>query len=94
MDTAAKRFSIMDSDCVFQSGIPVPDGAIAQGDRQHFLWGYSGIPWAVPVVLAMLEHVYHFTPMTVSLEHNTAMTVSKEHDTAMTVSIEHSTPMG
>lgn len=34
--------------------IPIPDGTIAQGDRQWFLWAYSGISWAAVV------EVYHW----------------------------------
>jgi hypothetical protein len=43
IDTAAKRLSIMDMDESTMPGMPAPDGAITQGDRQHFLWLYSGI---------------------------------------------------
>ena len=43
IDTAPKRLSIMDMDETTMPGIPAPDGTIAQEDRQHFLWLYSGI---------------------------------------------------
>ncbi len=93
VDTRAKRFSIMDSS-IGASSMPLADGSFAQGDRQHLIWGYSGILWSIPVITTILEHIYHDTPMTVSRSHSTPMTVSIEHDTQMTVSREHSTPMG
>lgn len=43
IDTAAKRSSALDYEEVWQFGIPFPDGTISQADRQHLLWGYSGI---------------------------------------------------
>src|SRR3972149_6490001 len=52
IDTAAKRSSCLDFEEVWTAGIPFPDGAVAQADRQHLLWSYSGIlvgPAAVSV---------------------------------------------
>jgi hypothetical protein len=37
IDTAAKRVSAL------RKTLPLPDGAIAQPDRQHVLWQYNGI---------------------------------------------------
>lgn len=53
VDTRAKRFSMIDMENVWESGIPAPDGTIGQGDRQHFLWSYSGILWAVSAVIVL-----------------------------------------
>ena len=50
IDTAAKRSSALDHEEVWESGAPIPDGAISQGDRQHALWSYSGILAGAPVV--------------------------------------------
>lgn len=47
IDTAAKRFSIMDADLPTQPGMVPPSGTINVGPRLAFLWLYSGI---VPTV--------------------------------------------
>ncbi len=46
VDSLSKRFSMLDFGANCEWAIPIPDGAFNQGDRQHFLWGYSGINWA------------------------------------------------
>ena len=43
IDTAAKRSSALDHEEPWQFGIPLPDGAISQADRQHLAFCYSGI---------------------------------------------------
>lgn len=48
IDTAARRFSIMDFDIPSQPGMMPPDGSITQPDRQSFLWLYGGIALAPP----------------------------------------------
>lgn len=50
IDTAAKRSSCLDHEEVWQFGMPLPDGAIGQGDRQHLVWTYSGILAGVVVL--------------------------------------------
>ena len=46
VDTATKRFSMMSFGNPVAQRLPYPpDGTIAQGDRQTFLHGYSGILW-------------------------------------------------
>lgn len=47
IDTAAKRFSIMDADLPTQPGMVPPSGTINVGPRLALLWLYSGI---VPTV--------------------------------------------
>lgn len=46
VDTRRKRFSILTLGNIIQPVSLTPDGTIDQGDRQHLLWGYSGIAWA------------------------------------------------
>jgi hypothetical protein len=53
IDTAAKRFSIMEDETTTPA-IPMPDATISAGDRQWLLWSYSGILWG-----AIVE-VYHW----------------------------------
>lgn len=48
IDTAEKRFSIMNVGTPSTDTIIVADGTIAQGDRQHFLDLYSGILAGAP----------------------------------------------
>jgi hypothetical protein len=48
IDTAAKRFSIMEDETTTPA-IPMPDATISAGDRQWFLWSYSGILWGAVV---------------------------------------------
>lgn len=57
IDTAAKRSSCLDHEEVWQFGIPLPDGTIGQGDRQHLIWTYSGI-LAISAVSAPGEIVF------------------------------------
>jgi hypothetical protein len=41
IDTATKRASVLHLSRAF--ALPVPDGSIINGDRQHLGWAYSGI---------------------------------------------------
>ena len=50
VDSREKRFSIMTLGNTLQPVSLTPDGTIDQADRQHLLWGYSGILWAAAVV--------------------------------------------
>jgi hypothetical protein len=43
VDTAEKRFSMMDFDAPSSPGMSPPDGASAFGDRMAMMWLYSGI---------------------------------------------------
>lgn len=44
IDTAAKRFSMMDMGLEgYTPAVPLPDGTIDEGDRAHSLWLYSGL---------------------------------------------------
>jgi len=43
LDTAAKRGAHLHLQRVFDPYLPIPDGTISQGDRQHLAWLYSGI---------------------------------------------------
>ena len=51
IDTAAKRSSALDHEESWQSGIPLPDGAISQADRQHLAHTYSGILVAAVIIV-------------------------------------------
>lgn len=55
IDTAAKRSSALDFEEVWQTGAPLPDGAIAIGDRYHLAFSYSGITATPP---ATIDGVY------------------------------------
>lgn len=54
IDSASKRASAMNISCPWRSSLPLPDGTIDQGDRQHAAFMYSGIlagiPQADPIV--------------------------------------------
>ena len=43
IDSAAKRFSIMDFCIPSQPGMDPPDGSVAAADRATLLWLYRGI---------------------------------------------------
>lgn len=43
IDTASKRLSCLDYEEPWAEAMPIPDGTIDQGDRQHAIWSYSGI---------------------------------------------------
>lgn len=55
VDTAAKRASAL------AMTLPIPDGTIDQGDRQHVLWTYGG------VLAALLVTVYPTLHATITL---------------------------
>ncbi len=44
------RMALMSLCQPWQPALPVPDGTISQGDRQHFMWGYPDILWAAAAV--------------------------------------------
>lgn len=43
VDTRSKRASAAQVLQPWQAALALPDGAIAQADRQHIIWTYSGI---------------------------------------------------
>lgn len=43
IDTAARRFSMLDFDLPFQPGMTPPDNAVIAADRASLLWLYEGI---------------------------------------------------
>lgn len=43
LDTRSKRSSSILNRLPFRRSLPLPDGTISQGDRQHIAWAYSGI---------------------------------------------------
>lgn len=47
IDTAAKRFSMMDFDIPSQPGMLPPSGSVDAATRQTFLWLYGGIATVV-----------------------------------------------
>ena len=49
IDTLSKRVSAL------RQTLPIPDGTISQGDRQHVLWQYSGI-LAIELILYIVIH--------------------------------------
>lgn len=50
VDTATKRSSVQTYS--FGGTLPVPDGTIAEGDRAHVAWDYSGLDYDTPVAPA------------------------------------------
>lgn len=57
IDSAAKRFSILDFDIPSQPGMGPPDGATSEGDRLAMLWLYSGIAAGAPVVITYRRRI-------------------------------------
>lgn len=51
MNTRSKRASSVGLWKPYVMALPLPDGTISQGDRQHSAWDYSGILAAVAAVL-------------------------------------------
>lgn len=49
MNTRSKRASSVGFWKPYVMALPLPDGTISQGDRQHSAWDYSGILAAIPV---------------------------------------------
>ena len=47
LDTRSKRASSVGFWKPYALALPLPDGSIGQGDRQHSAWDYSGILAAV-----------------------------------------------
>ena len=52
VDTASRRYAMMGLFAPHRFVAPVPDGTIAQADRQQFLYGYPGILWSEPESIA------------------------------------------
>lgn len=54
LDTASKRISSVG---LFRTmlALPIPDGTIGQGDRQHIAWTYSGVSASVAVAAFILD---------------------------------------
>lgn len=50
MNTRSKRSSSVGFWKPYVMALPLPDGAISQGDRQHSAWDYSGILAGIAVV--------------------------------------------
>ncbi len=50
LDTRSKRASSVGILLVSILAPPLPDATIAQGDRQHIAWSYSGIAAAAPAI--------------------------------------------
>ncbi len=48
VDSASKRLSILNMTTAWRGSLPLPDGTIDGGDRQHLLNAYSGIAFAAP----------------------------------------------
>ncbi len=45
IDTDTKKLAIMEWCSIWEPGLPLSPGTIGQAEKQHFLWGYSGIIW-------------------------------------------------
>lgn len=61
LDTRSKRASSVGFWKPYVMALPLPDGAISQGDRQHSAWDYSGIlasGVAPLVVIIPTERIY------------------------------------
>ncbi len=52
IDTNTKKLSILEWDNVWEPGIPLSPGTFGTDDKQHLIWGYSGISWVAPVTTA------------------------------------------
>lgn len=60
LDTAAKRFSIMNVTMPWRTHMVVPDATFPQGERQASQWQYSGILWgtaAPPVTVTSFPFI-------------------------------------
>ncbi len=43
VDTTNKRYSAIHVGCPWRSSLPIPDGSVDQGDRQHVAGLYRGV---------------------------------------------------
>ena len=64
IDTASKRASAVSALGTFMPAVPWPDGTVAQADRQHQVWTYSGILASAQTALA--ELFYLLSPVELS----------------------------
>lgn len=55
IDTVSKRGSAISIGSPWRSRLPIPDGTIGQGDRQHAAFLYSGILAAAPVAAPIVQ---------------------------------------
>ncbi len=54
VDTLSKRVSALNM------SLPIPDGTISAGDRQHVLWTYSGILAGLPAAVNIIGQLLRF----------------------------------
>lgn len=54
LDTRSKRASSVNFLKPYALALVLPDGVLDQGDRQHTIWDYSGIPAAAAAVITGL----------------------------------------
>ena len=92
IDTAAKRaaaFNAFQLDLV----LPIPDGTVGAGDRQHLLGFYSGIE-AAPAPAPLYHQVVFSTDMThgITTETDMAHAVTFETDMSHVVTFEAVNP--
>lgn len=62
MNTRSKRASSVGFWKPYVMALPLPDGTISQGDRQHSAWDYSGILASgalSPVVIIPIARIYN-----------------------------------
>ena len=59
IDTTTKKISLFDLGCPLRRTLPVGDGSFSTGDKQHFIFLYSGIAaaGAVPADVPNVLHV-------------------------------------
>jgi hypothetical protein len=56
VDTAAKRASALNAGCPWRGVLPVPAGAVTDGDRQHVAHHYGGIIASGAVAVVILRY--------------------------------------
>ena len=47
IDSAAKRFSMMNLSCPWRGVMVIPSGSVSAGPRAAFLYFYSGVVWTI-----------------------------------------------
>lgn len=79
-DTARKRYSAMHMGCPWRGILPLPDGTVAQGDRQTVLLLYAGELTAVVVTISGKVLSFQRQPMLVTMRRKQPVAMMRRDD--------------
>jgi hypothetical protein len=79
-DTARKRYSAMHMGCPWRGVLPLPDGTVAQGDRQTVLFLYAGELLAEVIVISGKVLSFTRQPMRITMRRKQPIALMRRDD--------------